>query len=79
VYKYFDFQCPQGHVTEEFISGEPKDIECPKCGSPAKRIISPIVAIMDPLSGDFYGATRQWEKHREITIANERKALGQTS
>jgi hypothetical protein len=29
---------------------------------------------LDPLSGDFMGATRQWEKNRAQKLQQERKA-----
>lgn len=36
----YEYQCPEGTVTEKMARMETKEIKCPKCGRTAKRIIS---------------------------------------
>ena len=36
----YEFECPEGTITERYASMETEEIECPKCGQKAKRIIS---------------------------------------
>ena len=36
----YEFECPEGTVTERFTSMDTEEIECPKCRQKAKRIIS---------------------------------------
>tara|TARA_B110000858_G_C17596632_1_gene378115 strand:+ start:611 stop:742 length:132 start_codon:yes stop_codon:yes gene_type:complete len=40
----------------------------------ASRIISPVRSLLDPISGDFAGATMKWARDREKKIQKERKA-----
>jgi len=40
----------------------------------AKKLISPVRTKLDPISGDFMGATRKWERNREQKLKQERKA-----
>jgi hypothetical protein len=42
--------------------------------SKQKKIISPVRSKLDPLSGDFLGATVKWMKNREQKLKQERKA-----
>ena len=44
------------------------------CDKIARRIVSAVRSKLDPISGDFMGATRQWEKNREQKLQQERKA-----
>jgi hypothetical protein len=70
----FDFKCEQGHVNESFVDTTLTTISCPVCSLQAKRIISPVRSSLDPISGDFMGATAKWEKMRAQKIQQERKA-----
>lgn len=47
-------------------------VEC-TCGGDARRTIlaAPIVSL-DPISGDFVGATDKWIKHREQQMRKEK-------
>lgn len=36
----YEFECPEGTVTEKMTRTDTKDIKCPKCGQKAKKIIS---------------------------------------
>jgi hypothetical protein len=69
-----DFRCDNGHTTEKLIDSKATEIECPECSLTANRIISPVRSLLDPLSGDFAGATMKWARDRERKIQKERKA-----
>ena len=47
--------------------------DCPVCGNECNRVIlkAPCVSL-DPISGDFVGATDKWIKHREQQMKKER-------
>lgn len=36
----YEFKCPNGKITEEFIKMGTKEIKCPKCRQEAKKIMS---------------------------------------
>lgn len=38
---FYEFQCPEGTITESLVPVGTKQIKCPKCGKRAKKIISP--------------------------------------
>ena len=69
----FDFECSQGHVHEKLVTSDTQEVPCVTCGSPAKRLISPVRSNLDVVSGDFPGATMKWAKMREKQIKHERK------
>ena len=68
-----DFKCPNGHVTEHFLSNDTEVTRC-DCGEEARKVISPVRSVLDPISGGFAGATMKWAKDRERKIQQERKA-----
>ena len=37
----YEFQCPNGQVTEKWVKMGTEKIECPHCGGVAERILSP--------------------------------------
>jgi hypothetical protein len=39
----------------------------------ARKIISPVRSLLDPISGDFAGATMKWARDRERKMKKERK------
>lgn len=61
----FDFQCEQGHTTEQFVDSEIRISPCDVCGSEAKRLISPVPSKLDGTSGDFPGEAIKWAKRHE--------------
>jgi hypothetical protein len=69
-----DFRCDNGHTNEKFVASGTIEIECPECSSMARKIISPVRSLLDPISGDFAGATMKWARDREKKIEKERKA-----
>ena len=69
-----EFKCEEGHVNERFVEDDCTHILCLDCDKIAKRIVSAVRSKLDPISGDFMGATRQWAKNREQKLQQERKA-----
>ncbi len=60
---FFDYQCEDGHVTEEFFStitkgeeAEGKPGVCAACGKPTQRVVSSGVAV------HFLGNPAGWSK-----------------
>ena len=39
----YEFECPEGTITERIASLNTKHITCPKCGKKARKIMSPSV------------------------------------
>ncbi len=37
----YEFECPNGTITEKLVRMNTKEITCPKCHQKAKKIISP--------------------------------------
>ena len=37
----YEFECPEGTITEKLVRMDTKHISCPSCGKKAKKIISP--------------------------------------
>lgn len=70
----FDFKCEQGHVHERMATHDTNELPCRECGKQAKKMISPVRSKLDPISGDFLGATVKWMKNREQKLKQERKA-----
>lgn len=62
--KLFDFRCTNNHTFEAFVEADVFTSRC-KCGTEAKRLISPVKCSLDPISGHFPGATDRWAKHHE--------------
>ena len=69
-----EFKCEDGHVNERFVDSSTTHILCLDCDKIARRIVSPVRSKLDPISGDFMGATRQWHKNRQQKLQQERKA-----
>ncbi len=36
----YEFECPNGRITERLVKMDTKEIECPKCHKKAEKIIS---------------------------------------
>ena len=70
----YEFMCKSEHVQEKYIDSGVMEINCNKCLEKAERIVSAVRCKLDPISGDYPGATRKWEKNREHKLQQERKA-----
>ena len=67
------FTCPDGHVHEHYVDRDVQQVPCGTCDLMAtKTLVAPRV-YLDPVSGDFPGATMKWAKMREKQIKWERK------
>jgi hypothetical protein len=73
----FDFTCTNGHTNEYWVNHDVTTTQCSECKAEAVRQISLPAFDLDPFSGDFYGASRQWEKRREQKLQQERRANSQ--
>lgn len=70
-----DHRCEDcGYVAELYLEQGTTSSVCTECGGPARRVIRPIRTNLDPISGDFPGATMAWERGREGTKKRERKS-----
>jgi hypothetical protein len=70
----YEFRCDNGHTTEAFRDSEIDEIDCPECDLKARKIISAVRSALDPISGDFLGATEKWARNRKQKMEQERKA-----
>jgi hypothetical protein len=70
--RFFDFRCPNGHVTELLIRDDRREILC-ECGLMAGRALAAPRSRLDPLSGDFPSASDAWVNRREDHMKKERK------
>ena len=71
--RVYDFKCSECSYTEEkFIHSESRESVCSKCNSLSHRQLAAPMSKLDPLSGDFAGATIKWAKQRQKQIEIER-------
>ena len=71
--RMYDFKCKDSHITESFVDVDIKEVQCGECGETATRIISPTTISLDPISGQFPGATAKWSRMRAEKLAVEKK------
>jgi hypothetical protein len=69
VLKVFEFKCEQGHIFEEFITGDVTTSRC-GCGSNAVKIVSATPSVLEGASGDFPGRHMKWVKEHQEAGAN---------
>jgi len=62
--RMFEFTCSEGHYFETLVDESVRTLECKVCGSPSERLISTPRLGLDPISGDFIGATDKWARQR---------------
>lgn len=61
-----DFRCQSCNALEEYLTNSGvTQTRCKKCGGNASRVISGGRPLLDPISGDFPGATIKWARHHE--------------
>ena len=71
--RVFDFICPDGHRSEQFVSNQTDETKCPICDKHAYKAVSAPNVKLEGWSGSFPGAAMKWErKHREKMV-QERK------
>jgi hypothetical protein len=69
-----DFQCDEGHVTEQFVDSNVEQTTCEVCGKPAVKLLSAARSKLEPYSGAFPGAYYAWNNMRVEKAKQERKA-----
>jgi putative FmdB family regulatory protein len=71
----YDYYCQKCDIKFEAMNkiDERNTTECSTCHSICKQVPSPVRSKLDPISGDFPGATMQWEKNHSQKLAQERK------
>lgn len=64
--RMYDYRCQSCNELEEHLT-KPEDTQqrCNKCGGNSVRVISGTRPVLDPVSGDFPGATLAWARHHE--------------
>lgn len=67
-----DFRCENQHVFEALVGTEIDTVRC-SCGSPARKIISPVRFKLDGTSGDFPTAADKWARMHEDATREARK------
>jgi len=69
--RIYDARCTSCNEITEVFGRENDEFRCGTCGSPAKRIVSPVRCSLEGTSGSFPGAAMKWE--REHAKAGQRK------
>lgn len=67
----FDFECPFGHINEEFVDAAVHQTACRDCGAPAERRISPPRVRLEGITGAFPTAADAWVRRREEKMRQE--------
>lgn len=77
LYSYHCFHCSED--CEKLVRMSDRDLpqKCEVCGNMLERKIDAPRAKLDPISGDFPDATRQWEKRRADQLARENRVLAE--
>lgn len=70
--KIYDVRCQECDTKEEVFAELDATHRC-DCGGEMKRLVGAVRSALDPISGDFPGATLAWARE------HERKALIDTS
>ncbi len=69
-----DYKCTLCEtVKEHFVENRPESVDCHLCSGPSIKIVSPVVAVLNVVSGDFPKSTRRWLKHRTDEMKRERQ------
>lgn len=72
--RVFDFKCSKcGYIDELFVKSDKRITHCSQCSQQSHRLIAAPNSKLDPLSGDFAGATIKWARQRQKQIETERK------
>lgn len=70
----YEFKCEEHGVFEALSKMDDRHFHsCPKCNEQCPMIISAVRSALDPISGDFPGATMSWAKRRESKMRQEVK------
>jgi hypothetical protein len=71
--RVYDFKCSEcSYIEEKYVRSDSRESVCSKCNSLSHRQLASPMCKLDPLSGDFAGATIKWTKQRQKQIEIER-------
>lgn len=62
-----EYQCHEGHISEEFLKDSDAVPPCPVCGAQRTqedRVVTAPRFQLEGITGDFPGAHMQWERKR---------------
>lgn len=63
--RMFEFKCSSCNKRfEKLVQADCRNVWC-KCGSEARKVVSPVRAVLEPFSGHFPSATDRWAKYHE--------------
>jgi len=70
---FYEFQCPEGTITESLVPVGTTHIKCPKCNKRAKKIISPcsFKLVGGGWYADGYSSTNKGSK--KTSVSNTKK------
>ena len=72
----YDYECTDCGVVvtkQRKLADIHKDVECPACtGDCIKVILRAPTVSLEAISGDFFGAARKWDQHREQKMKKEK-------
>ena len=69
----FEHKCPNGHVTEHYVSYEMTVVPCKVCEQSANRIVSAPRVELDGTDPIYVSAYDRWAKRHEEKAKIERK------
>lgn len=64
-----DYRCPDCGTEAERFAVLGSRVVCEHCGSDMDRLVSAPRFTLEPFSGDFPSATRNWERGQEAKVA----------
>ena len=72
---FYEFQCPEGTVTESLVPMGTNHIKCPKCNKRAKKIMSPcsFKLVGGGWYADGYSSTKT-DSSKSSTKSNNKKS-----
>lgn len=71
--RIFEFECPEGHISEHLVDSEVRLWTCPVCSKVSARTVSAPQVKLEGITGSFPGAYDRWERVRKEKLAVERK------
>jgi len=71
--RVYDFKCSEcSYIEEKYVRSDDRESVCSICNKLSHRQLAAPMSKLDPLSGDFAGATIKWSKQRQKQIETER-------
>ena len=77
---FYEFQCPEGTITESLVPMGTTHIKCPKCNKRAKKIISPcsFKLVGGGWYADGYSSANKGSKKTSTPSPKKETQTGQT-